>query len=113
VDRIVAMMQARGLTAKVSSIHVNGWFGAYDKLAATRRLAREEFRADLDATRESYVFVGDSPNDAPMFAFFPHSVGVANIREFAGRLAHEPRYVTSAAGGAGFREVADFLLAAR
>jgi len=36
VDRIVALMQARGLTAKVSSIHVNGWFGAYDKLAATR-----------------------------------------------------------------------------
>ena len=113
VDRIVALMQARGLTAKVSSIHVNGWFGAYDKLAATRKLVREEFRADLDATRESYVFVGDSPNDAPMFEFFPHSIGVANIREFAGRLAHEPRYVTRAAGGAGFREVADFLLAAR
>ena len=113
VDRIVALMQARGLTAKVSSIHVNGWFGAYDKLAATRRLMREEFRADLDADRESYVFAGDSPNDAPMFAFFPHSIGVANVREFAGRLAHEPRYVTSAAGGAGFREAADFLLAAR
>jgi len=113
VDRIVQLMQARGLTAKVSSIHVNGWFGTYDKLAATRRLAREEFRADLDATRESYVFVGDSPNDAPMFAFFPHSVGVANIREFAGRLEHEPRYITSATSGAGFCEVADFLLAAR
>jgi len=113
VDRIVALMQARGLTAKVSSIHVNGWFGAYDKLAATHRLMREEFRADLDAARESYVFVGDSPNDAPMFAFFPYSVGVANIREFAGRLEHEPRYVTSATGGAGFREVADLLLAGR
>jgi HAD superfamily hydrolase (TIGR01484 family) len=113
VERIVALMQARGLTAKVSSIHVNGWFGAYDKLAATRRLMREELRADLDATRESYVFVGDSPNDAPMFEFFPFSIGVANIREFAGRLAREPRYVTSAAGGAGFCEVADCLLAAR
>jgi HAD superfamily hydrolase (TIGR01484 family) len=113
VDRIVALMQARGLTAKVSSIHVNGWFGAYDKLAATRRLVREDFRADLDATRGSYVFVGDSPNDAPMFGFFPHSVGVANIGVFAGRLEHEPKYVTAASGGAGFREVADFLLAAR
>jgi hypothetical protein len=113
VDRIVTLMQARGLTAKVSSIHVNGWFGTYDKLAATRRLMREAFRVDLDAERGSYAFVGDSPNDAPMFAFFPHSVGVANIREFAGRLAHEPRYVTRAAGGAGFHEVADFLLAAR
>jgi HAD superfamily hydrolase (TIGR01484 family) len=113
VDRIVALMQARGLTAKVSSIHVNGWFGAYDKLAATRRLVREEFRADLDAAREYYVFVGDSPNDAPMFEFFPHSIGVANIREFTGRLPHEPCYVTSAGSGAGFCEVADLLLATR
>jgi HAD superfamily hydrolase (TIGR01484 family) len=113
VDRIVALMQARGLTAKVSSIHVNGWFGAYDKLAAARRLMREEFRVDLDAERGSYAFVGDSPNDVPMFAFFPHAVGVANIREFAGRLAHEPGYVTTASASAGFREVADFLLAVR
>jgi len=113
VDRIVALMQAHGLTAKVSSIHVNGWFGAYDKLAMTKRLMREEFSVDLDRARESYVFVGDSPNDAPMFTYFPHAVGVANIREFAGRLAHEPKYVTMAASGTGFCEVADFLLAAR
>mgnify|MGYP001371812364 CR=1 FL=1 len=113
VERIVAFMQARGLTAKVSSIHVNGRFGAYDKLTMTRRLLREEFDVDLDAARSAYAFVGDSPNDAPMFAFFPHSVGVANIRDFTGRLAHEPKYVTGAAGGAGFREVVDCLLAAR
>ena len=113
VDRIVSLMQARGLTAKVSSIHINGWFGTYDKLAATRRLMREEFRSDLGAERRSYAFVGDSPNDAPMFEFFPHSVGVANVREFAGRLAHEPRYVTVSASGAGFCEVADLLLDAR
>ena len=113
VDRIVALMEAGGLTAKVSSIHVNGWFGTYDKLAMAKLLMREAFGADLDGARGQYVFVGDSPNDAPMFAHFPHAVGVANIREFAGRLAHEPRYVTQAAGGAGFRELADFLLAAK
>jgi len=113
VDRIVALMQARGLTAKVSSIHVNGWFGTYDKLAATRRLMREEFTVRLGEERAAYLFVGDSPNDAPMFEFFPHSVGVANIREFAGRLAHEPQYITTESAGAGFREVADLLLAAR
>jgi HAD superfamily hydrolase (TIGR01484 family) len=113
VDRIVTLMQARSLHAKVSSIHVNGWFGAYDKLGMTKRLMREALGADLDAERERYVFVGDSPNDAPMFAHFPHSVGVANVGDFAGRLTHEPRYVTRGRGGAGFRELADFLLAAR
>ena len=79
----------------------------------TKWLMREEFSVDLDRAREHYVFVGDSPNDAPMFAYFPHAVGVANIREFAGRLEHEPRYVTTAAAGAGFCELADLLLAAR
>jgi len=113
VDRIVALMKSRGLTAKVSSIHVNGWFGAYDKLKMTRRLVREEFKASLETTRASFLFVGDSPNDAPMFGYFPNAVGVANVRDFAGRLAHEPKYVTAAAAGEGFREAADFLLAAR
>jgi len=113
VDRIVELMQARGLTAKVSSIHVNGWFGAYDKLAMTRTLMREAFGVDLEQERGAYVFVGDSPNDAPMFAFFPHSVGVANVRAFAGQLAEEPKYVTHAPAGAGFCEVVDCIVAAR
>jgi len=112
VQRIVALMQSCGLTAKISSIHVNGWFGDYDKLAMTRRLYAECFGIDLDAARAEYVFVGDSPNDAPMFSHFPHAVGVANICEFAGRLAHEPAYVTVAAAGAGFVELADHLLKA-
>jgi hypothetical protein len=113
VDRIVALMQARGLTAKVSSIHVNGWFGSYDKLGMTQRLMREAFGIDLASARAAYVFVGDSPNDEPMFGYFPHAIGVANIQNFAGRLTHEPKYVTRARGGAGFREVADLLLASR
>ena len=110
IDRIVAIMEHHGLTAKVSSIHVNGWFGAYDKLAMTKTLMRERHAADLDRERERYVFIGDSPNDAPMFAYFPHSVGVANVREFEGRLPHEPAYVTKAASGAGFCELVDYLL---
>ncbi len=111
VDRIVALMQAEGMTAKVSSIHVNGWFGSYDKLTMTRRLLAESFGIDVDAERGHFVFAGDSPNDAPMFAFFPHAVGVANVREFGGRIATLPAYVTQAAMGAGFAELADFLLA--
>jgi hypothetical protein len=113
VDRIVAIMQRRGLTAKVSSIHVNGWFGAYDKLAMTKTLMRECHAVDLDGERARYVFIGDSPNDAPMFAYFPNAVGVANVRDFTGRLAHAPAYVTAAASGAGFCELADALLGAR
>ena len=113
VDRIVAMMEAEGMTAKVSSIHVNGWFGRYDKLAMTRTLLAEVFAIDLDASRERFVFVGDSGNDAPMFAFFPNAVGVANVRAFLDRIPTPPAYVTTADAGAGFAEVADFLLSGR
>jgi HAD superfamily hydrolase (TIGR01484 family) len=113
VDRIVQLMTEAGATAKVSSIHVNGWFGAYDKLTMTRLLFRERFAVDLEAEKESFVFVGDSPNDAPMFAFFPFAVGVANIARFIDRLSATPAFVTRHAGGAGFAEVATALLEAR
>ena len=113
VAKIVALMREAGMTAKVSSIHVNGWFGTYDKLAMTRTLMRECFDIDLDAKKNEFVFVGDSPNDAPLFGYFPHAVGVANVMEFAGQLAALPAYVTQAASGAGFCEVTDFLLAGR
>jgi hydroxymethylpyrimidine pyrophosphatase-like HAD family hydrolase len=113
VDRITALLRAEGMNSKVSSIHVNGWFGAHDKLTMTRTLLREVFAIDLDAERPRFAFVGDSPNDAPMFEFFPISIGVANVRRFAGRLAAPPKYVTEREFGAGFAEVADCLLAGR
>lgn len=115
VDEIVRRMEAAGMQAKISSIHVNGWFGAYDKLSTTRRLLAEEFGSDIDnpAERARWLFVGDSPNDAPMFGFFPNAIGVANVRDFAGRLNAAPRYVTQARSGAGFVELAGCLLAAR
>jgi hydroxymethylpyrimidine pyrophosphatase-like HAD family hydrolase len=100
------------LQAKVSSIHVNGWFGDYDKLAMTRRLFSVEFAVDLAREREAIAYVGDSPNDAPMFEFFPHSIGVANVRRFAGVIATPPKYITRASAGAGFVEVVAHLLGA-
>jgi hypothetical protein len=110
LDRIVAMMQAAGASAKISSIHVNGWFGDWDKLAMTRRLFREIYGVDVEREREIVMFIGDSPNDEPMFAFFPHSVAVANIRPFLPRLKALPAYVTERAAGDGFVEFAAMLL---
>jgi hypothetical protein len=109
-ERIAALMREAGLNAKISSIHVNGWFGGYDKLAMTRTLFAEAFGAGLDAVNAEYAFAGDSPNDAPMFAFFEHSIGVANIGRFAGHLAAAPKYVARHESGAGFAEIAAHLL---
>lgn len=113
IDRIVRLFEQAGAHAKVSSIHVNGWFGDFDKLAMTRVMMRELFAQDIDDEKTSCLFIGDSPNDAPMFGFFPISVGVANVIDFSDRLAAAPAYVTRGRAGEGFAEIADFVLACR
>lgn len=113
IGRIVQIFQDAGAQAKVSSIHVNGWFGDYDKLTMTRTLFQREFGLDVASVLDSTLFIGDSPNDEPMFAFFPVSVGVANIQSQLHRLTHRPAYVAAFHGGGGFKEMADRLLAAR
>ena len=111
VARIVDMFIAAGATAKFSSIHVNGWFGNYDKLAMAERCLREVAGIDMTADNERIVFAGDSPNDAPMFDFFRHSVGVANVRRF--ELPHQPRWITQGESADGFCELANALVEAR
>jgi HAD superfamily hydrolase (TIGR01484 family) len=113
VEHIVEIFKRHGAEAKISSIHVNGWFGDYDKLTTTRAMMTELFGVDLDAAREAYVFAGDSPNDSPMFGFFPNAVGVANVRDFADAMPHLPAWITLARSGAGFVELTRALIAAR
>ncbi len=110
VSDIVKIFEAHGATAKISSIHVNGWFGGYDKLTTSLRLLKDEFKIDATTKPETIIFAGDSPNDAPMFGYFPNSVGVANIMHFRDSLPASPSWVTKAAGGHGFAELVDQLL---
>ena len=110
VEAVKAIFEADGATAKISSIHVNGWFGDYDKLSMSRLMFEEEFKVDMDAVRDQVIFCGDSPNDSPMFGFFPHSVGVANVRAFDAQLEASPTWVTRSEGGFGFAEMVKVLL---
>lgn len=112
VARIVTLFEQAGAQAKVSSIHVNGWFGDYDKLSTTRVFLAEMLGIDLAQAAHDIVFVGDSPNDAPLFAALPVTVGVANVLDFEREIAVMPAYVTRARGGEGFAEFANALLGA-
>ena len=109
-ERIAALMRSAGLTAKISSIHVNGWFGSYDKLAMTKRLLSEMFDVDPETLRQEFAFAGDSPNDGPMFSYFDNSIGVANVARFSGRMEAEPKFITRGAAGAGFAELVAHLI---
>jgi HAD superfamily hydrolase (TIGR01484 family) len=113
VERVVALMRAAGMSATVSSIHINGWYGSHSKLTGARWIVRRLFARDLDAERARWVYVGDSTNDQEMFAHFPLSVGVANLMRFAAELTVWPAYLTAGERGAGFAELAQAVLAAR
>jgi HAD superfamily hydrolase (TIGR01484 family) len=110
IDLCLAIMRAAGMNATVSSIHINGWYGAHNKLEGARWIVRELFQRDLDAELDRWVYIGDSTNDQLMFEHFPHSVGVANIARFVPQLKHLPRYVTQGERGAGFAELARVIL---
>lgn len=113
IAQVVQIMQSEGMCATVSSIHINGWFGAHNKLEGARWIVRDLLGRALDAEIARWVYVGDSTNDQLMFQHFPQSIGVANIRRFEAELTHSPRYITQGERGAGFAEVARALLAVR
>ena len=110
IPLIMRILRSEGMTATVSSIHINGWYGEHDKFSGACWIARELLGRDLTQELDRWVYVGDSTNDQIMFQHFQHSVGVANIRRFADQLEHPPRYITPSERGAGFSEVAQLLL---
>ncbi len=113
VERICAIFSRHGAKCKVSSIHVNGWFGEYDKLSMTRLFVEESWNVDMEAHRHRYLFCGDSPNDEPMFGYFPCSAGVHNVLRFAHRMRQLPAFVAELEGGEGFAQIVETILRRR
>lgn len=113
IQKISDMAHRAGATAKISSIHVNMWFGRHSKLSTSMTLLEECFGMSADDVQEAVVFVGDSPNDASMFGYFDLSIGVANILETLEHSFDRPSYVAEGIGGMGFSEVARYLLDAK
>ncbi len=110
VEQIVRIFQKHGAQAKVSSIHVNGWFGSYDKVTMLKKLLKTEFKLNERRLKNECLFIGDSPNDEPLFEYFPQSVGVANILPFLSKIKTPPNYISEKKGGKGFVELANKLL---
>ena len=110
INKIIKIMKNKGMSVKRSSIHINGWFGTYDKLTMTQILMQNCFNINLKINRDKFIFIGDSPNDSPMFEFFTHSVGVANVKNHLSELSHKPQFITDAVSGDGFSEMVEIIL---
>jgi HAD superfamily hydrolase (TIGR01484 family) len=114
VERICRIAADEGASWKISSIHVNCWYGRFDKVSGVRRfLADRGWELDSREVQGSSTFIGDSPNDEPLFAALEHSIAVANLRTFLGRLQHLPAYITHAEAAAGFSEAVRTILGRR
>lgn len=113
IERIVEIFQEEGATCKVSSIHVNGWFGSFTKRQGVEALLGERWGLQPDDIASRWLYVGDSPNDEPMFEMCALSVGVANVAHFLPQMTSHPRWITAQPGGHGFAELVDHLLGHR
>ncbi len=111
IDRICRIAQEEGATCKVSSIHVNCWYGDFDKVRGVRALL--EGMGGLEGLQERAAFIGDSPNDEPLFEALPLSIGVANLLPFLPRIRALPGYLTRGGGAEGFLEAAETILSKR
>ena len=110
IQQVINLLQQEGMTATVSSIHINAWFGNHNKWHGAQWILKELSGRDLNQEIDQWVYVGDSTNDQIMFEHFTHSVGVSNIRLFEKKLTHLPKYIANHERGAGFAEVATDLL---
>ena len=108
--RIKELCEGFGAEAKVSSIHVNTWFGSYSKRDTAELFMKMRYGLDSDEFKKNAVFCGDSPNDEPMFAYLPVTFAVANILDFRDILKFEPTFVSSSPGGEGFVEIVEKII---
>lgn len=111
IDALVDLCEKQGAVAKVSSIHVNTWFGQYSKSDGLKRAVAElKLHREIDLNMNELVFLGDSPNDEPLFAAVEKSIGVANLKRSLHRLKHRPTAMTHLESGSGFAEFSGLLL---
>ncbi len=113
IDAICRILAEEGVRYKVSSIHVNFWFGDFDKLSCLRSFLEEKTGSPFAGLADRMVFIGDSPNDEPLFAGVPLSIAVGNLREHLGRIGSLPRYITAGESADGFLEAVSIILTKR
>jgi len=110
IDAIVNAFTAEGAQAKISSIHINAWFGDHNKYSCCELLLNELYGEKIQEVKSNYLYFGDSPNDEPLFREFPFTIGVANVKEFLPRMKYPPKFITKKSGGQGFAEAMQYLL---
>lgn len=112
VQNLLAYLHGKGVNARQSSIHINAWLGDFDKFTMVKRLLTQRYGVTTAMINTRVAYIGDAPNDEPMFEALRHTFGVANIQRHLATMTHHPAYVLTQPGGLGFSECAQLLLSA-
>lgn len=113
---IRGVLERGGLRTVQSSVHINAWFGDFDKAKMVNRYLMDIEGGALRDVAKTLLYIGDSVNDAGMFAAAGVSVGVANVARVLSTLEEmnsAPEFVTLSEMGAGFCEVVQKLVLLR
>ncbi|MDC0526509.1 Cof-type HAD-IIB family hydrolase [Euryarchaeota archaeon] len=105
---IVNFAEGEGACTAISNIHINIWFGDYNKEQMSLKVLKE-----LGLSSKNILYVGDSPNDSPMFKYFESTVGVKSVMNYEGLIDTYPKYITTNDEGDGFVELINFLISTR
>lgn len=106
IKEVMKFCSGQGATVKLSSIHINVWYGRYDKWSCVKKVMQLENIKNI----QQMVYLGDSPNDEPFFKELPKTVGVANVKKFLPKMQYFPAFITKKPGGLGFAEFVKRLL---
>lgn len=110
VNKIIKVCNSEGFSTSVSSIHINAWFGDYDKKNGTLEFIKEIYGLDLEKIKNCSIYCGDATNDQVMFDSIPLSFAPANIYKYENDLKIKPKFVANSEGGLGFSEIVDEIL---
>jgi acetylornithine/N-succinyldiaminopimelate aminotransferase len=110
---VVREIERAGARWSRSSVHLHATFDADDKASGALRFSALELGEDPGAAVTRFAFAGDSGNDAPCFAAFRTTFGVANVRASVAPINVPPRYVSAGEMGQGFAEIAREIIAKR
>ena len=105
---IVEYCRKKGARAEISNIHVNVWFGDYNKQGMSLKVL-----SDSGLRKDEALYVGDSPNDSPMFGFFDLSVGVNSVLNYKDIMKNHPLYITENDGSEGFIELVEHIISTK
>ena len=107
------ILSAHGANSAESSIHINAWFGTYNKKSALKFFMEKCLSIKEGEYLKKSIYLGDSFNDQPLFRYIPVSIGMHTVEERRDGFEYLPLYITTGTSGDGWVEVVNALVEGR